>query len=301
MVTQNEVLYINEKHILKSALIALKEQNGLYLFEFTIPEKHLVVGMVLRGQTVKGDLLREFPFTAIEKYLFDITNIHFTISSNEFREENKKYIFELESVSNIFGSVLPTLEEQNPAPVFDSYIQNVTENEIFVFCGGQCIVQFQASNSSLEDPWLDLIVLDASLNLGLRSFSYNYSGAGSYRCLSLDRLNSSTPYYYEKPEVNSQADTFYILSNSYVDELTQAINFRSNAGIPVVTSINLVDENLNLIYVMTATVTFVDESGITLYASNVPTELLSNLQTSAVYLQDPETQNTVSNYYIPIT
>lgn len=101
MVNQNYVLYVNSKKVLRQAKITLTEGAAMR-FQFSIPEKHLICGLILKGMPLKGKELKDFPFKPIEKYLFEFSNIHFTILELEFTIENTSYDFEIVLESGIF-------------------------------------------------------------------------------------------------------------------------------------------------------------------------------------------------------
>jgi hypothetical protein len=107
MVNQNYVLYVNEKRILRSAKIALTQENTNHNIKFSIPEKHLICGLILKGMPVKGDRLRDFPFKPIEKYLFEFSNIHFIIPDLEYTVENSDYNFNVAEVEDILSLIAP--------------------------------------------------------------------------------------------------------------------------------------------------------------------------------------------------
>jgi hypothetical protein len=96
MVEQNYILYVNEKKQLRQSKITLKKIGENVNFKFTISEKHLICGLILNGKPLKGDLLKEFPFSPIEKYLFEFTNVFFIIPEMEYKNENIFYNFKVD-------------------------------------------------------------------------------------------------------------------------------------------------------------------------------------------------------------
>ncbi|GIZ08480.1 hypothetical protein [Flavobacterium sp. UMI-01] len=106
MVEQNFVLYVNEKKLLNYVPISVTEIGTNYNFSFSITEKHLICGLIIKGVPIKGDRLKDFPFKAIEKYLFEFSNIHFLIKDNEYNVENSDYNFNIpkEPLTGIFSN-----------------------------------------------------------------------------------------------------------------------------------------------------------------------------------------------------
>ena len=95
MVEQNYILYVNSKKVLRQAPISLTLGVKNHRLKFSIPEDHLICGLILNGIPIKGNLLQNFPFKPIEKFMFEISNIHFTIPDMEYTVENTSYNFEL--------------------------------------------------------------------------------------------------------------------------------------------------------------------------------------------------------------
>lgn len=96
MVNQNYILYVNEKKQLRESSIDLQQlPNGFANVNFKISEKHLICGLIINGMPIKGDKLKNFPFTAIEKYLFEFTNVHFIIPENQYQQP-KDYSLKVE-------------------------------------------------------------------------------------------------------------------------------------------------------------------------------------------------------------
>lgn len=91
MVEQNYLLYVNDKKQLRQSKITLKKIGENVNFKFTIPEKHLICGLILNGKPLKGDFLQGFHFSPIEKYLFEFTNVFFIIPDLEYQNENINY------------------------------------------------------------------------------------------------------------------------------------------------------------------------------------------------------------------
>lgn len=111
MVDQNFILYVNEKHALRQSKIELTKPLVDFNFKFSVPEKHLICGLILNGKPIKGDSLENFPFKPIEKYLFEFTNVHFTIPQMEFTTENTDYNFNVsaDSLANIEAPPVPKI------------------------------------------------------------------------------------------------------------------------------------------------------------------------------------------------
>lgn len=119
MVNQNYILYVNEKRVLRAAKINLTEVLTNHNLKFSIPEKHLICGMILKGRPIKADRLKDFPFKPIEKYLFEFSNIHFIIPDMEFTVENTDYDFNIVSLEDIL-EVLPPNLFLNPLTIFST-------------------------------------------------------------------------------------------------------------------------------------------------------------------------------------
>lgn len=106
MVNQNYVLYVNEKRILRTAKIGLSEVGVNHNLKFSIPEKHLICGMILKGRPIKGDRLKDFPLKPIEKYLFEFSNIHFIIPDLEYTVENSDYSYFISELPDILPVIV---------------------------------------------------------------------------------------------------------------------------------------------------------------------------------------------------
>jgi hypothetical protein len=109
MVNQNYVLYVNEKRILRTAKIELFQIGLNHNLRFSIPEKHLICGMILKGRPIKGDRLKDFPLKPIEKYLFEFSNIHFIIPDLEYTVENSDYSYNISQLDDFFEVIQPVL------------------------------------------------------------------------------------------------------------------------------------------------------------------------------------------------
>lgn len=126
MVNQNHIIYINKNKILKTQFITIDQTPAGNNLSFSINEQHLICGLILKGIPIKGDRLKDFPFTSIEKYLFEFSNIHFFIANNEFKTENQNYCFLLPNIQNIIEN--PVIPEQyddinvSPYPTIGSYL-----------------------------------------------------------------------------------------------------------------------------------------------------------------------------------
>lgn len=109
MVNQNYILYVNEKRNLRTSPIQIltPDINNVAL-KVIIPEKHLICGLVLKGKVIKGDLLRFFDISPVEKYLFEFSNIHFQLLENEYNEANKEYNFTSGMLNNFDGYFTPS-------------------------------------------------------------------------------------------------------------------------------------------------------------------------------------------------
>lgn len=104
MVDQNYVVYVNDKKNLRTVPIVASSKDGVYVdLKFSINEKHLICGLILKGRPIKGNELTCFPFKPIEKYLFEFSNIHFFVLENEFTAENQEYVFLGEENQNFFN------------------------------------------------------------------------------------------------------------------------------------------------------------------------------------------------------
>ncbi|GEL11810.1 hypothetical protein SAMN05192550_2815 [Flavobacterium glycines] len=107
MVNQNYALYVNEKRQLRSVKVNIEETDTLYNISFSIKEKHLICGLVINGVIVKGQDLENLPFSEFEKYMFDSSNIFFSIPDLEFNQENKDYSFSIGSLGMILNRLIP--------------------------------------------------------------------------------------------------------------------------------------------------------------------------------------------------
>lgn len=107
MVEQNYILYVNAKRILRTAKVDLNADSSNHILKFSIPEKHLICGLIVKGIPIKSDRLKDFPFKPIEKYLFEFSNIHFIIPDNEFTVENTDYHLEINSLEGILSVLVP--------------------------------------------------------------------------------------------------------------------------------------------------------------------------------------------------
>lgn len=145
MVNQNYVLYVNQNHSLRSAKVNVLQAGDTLNLQFSIPEKHLICGLILRGIPIKGDRLKNFPFKPIEKYLFEFSNIHFSIPDSEFTVEYSDYNFD---VSNLEKLIPPMLYQ---------------------------IYTFEATQSGLLDP-----VIVVKENTLINNILWTRSTTGSY-------------------------------------------------------------------------------------------------------------------------
>lgn len=102
MVKDNHIIYVNEKQILRSIPLSVTNDNGVYTFDCTIKEKHLVCGLIIDGKPIKGDRIKDFPFKPIEKYLFEFTNVWFKIPDVEYRVENENLHFTITDLFDTF-------------------------------------------------------------------------------------------------------------------------------------------------------------------------------------------------------
>lgn len=94
MVEQNCIIYVNEKNFLSFSPIQLIEQpEDKFLLSYTIKEKHLICGLVLGGQCLKGWDIRNIPFSAVEKYLFEFSNLHFVVPQHNFKQSDINYSY----------------------------------------------------------------------------------------------------------------------------------------------------------------------------------------------------------------
>jgi hypothetical protein len=106
MVNQNYILYVNQHHSLRSAKVDVLQVGDTFKLKFSIPEKHLICGLILYGTPIKGDKLKNFPFKPIEKYLFEFSNIHFSIPDLEFSVEYSDYDFEVSNIEKLIPNML---------------------------------------------------------------------------------------------------------------------------------------------------------------------------------------------------
>lgn len=150
MVKENYLLYVNQQKNLSAVPLKLEYGNENYSFTYSIPEKHLICGLIIDGKTIKGDRLKDFPFKPIEKYLFDYTNVWFKIPDHEFRQENEIINFTITDLQDTFptslfweGDLIYTQGEVNTLKVNDikatDFLNNFMSDYVFVNLSYDCL------------------------------------------------------------------------------------------------------------------------------------------------------------------
>lgn len=112
MVEQNYIMYVNDRKVLRASPINFSKTATKLNLKFSIPEKHLICGLILQGTPVKGDRLKNFPFSPVEKYLFEFSNIHFMLLDLEFRQENTSYNLSVDPIADLLLVDPPRLVEE---------------------------------------------------------------------------------------------------------------------------------------------------------------------------------------------
>ena len=105
----NYLLYLNEKRQLRKVHV----KTYMYDIEHEvlhckIPERHVICGYIYNGYVVSAkanpEMIRYTPFSPVEKYLIDSSNVNFEIPLNEFRQENALLIWRPWYITNgVFG------------------------------------------------------------------------------------------------------------------------------------------------------------------------------------------------------
>lgn len=94
---KNAIIYLNENNEVNYAVmrenldevivVDIQNTDYVYIYDFKINQKYLIVGLIFNYQIT---LLppKEMPLTPIERYLFNRSNVDFTINKSQYRMEN---------------------------------------------------------------------------------------------------------------------------------------------------------------------------------------------------------------------
>lgn len=214
MVDQNYILYVNSKKNLRTAPMSVDITTSGCHLAFTIPEKHLICGMILFGVPIKGDRLKQLAIKPIEKYLFEFSNIHFILPDLEYSLENTGYnwtIFEMDDLlyrTLDFGDA-PTYEatEQHllllSAGMYSYYNNHIDDFYLhFSIDGGKTYTKIWV------DWWIE------SNGLGGNGFDFTNNAANSLRDLYINPFGDfvfPTYFFFTNEKEKTRTEIFNVL------------------------------------------------------------------------------------------
>lgn len=212
MVNQNYILYVNSKKNLRTAAMTVDITTSGCHLSFSIPEKHLICGMVLFGVPIKGDRLKDFPIKPIEKYLFEFSNIHFILPDLEYTVEHTSYNWTILEMDNLLYRTL----DFGDAPIYEATEQH--------------LLRLSAGMYSYYQNWIDDFYCFFSIDGG-KTYTKIWvdwwiegNGTGGYGLNFVNNAANTLRDLYINPFGDFVFPTHFYFTNEKTKERTQIFN-----------------------------------------------------------------------------